>query len=101
MDNIHVGLNHFLVLGTVLFAIGLYSIISGKSAFAWLAGLQFILAAINICFAALSKYQTSSYAGEIAPVFIIILGTFQIAIAAFFALRHYKLNDPGDSGDLA
>ena len=100
MDNLHIGLNHFLALGAILFTIGLYGIISGKSAFTWLTGIQFMLTSINICFAALSKYQVSSFAGQIMTVFIIILGTIQIAIAAFFTMRLSKFVNHNDAGEI-
>ncbi|MCU0372396.1 MAG: NADH-quinone oxidoreductase subunit K, partial [Ignavibacteria bacterium] len=43
-----IGLNHYLVLGAVLFGLGLYAMISRRNAVLVLMGIELILNAANI-----------------------------------------------------
>jgi NADH-quinone oxidoreductase subunit K len=87
-----VGLNHFLGLGAILFGLGLYGIITRKNAISWLIGIELMLSAIIIILIAFSRYQDSGTEGQAAPVFIIIIGSIQVAGAAAIALLYYKNN---------
>ncbi len=95
MGIFHIGLNHFLGLGAILFSLGLYGIITRKNPVSWLLGIELMLSAIIIILLALSRFQDSGTEGQVVPVFIIIIGSFQIAAAAAIALLYYK-NNPNE-----
>ena len=50
---IEVGLNHYLAVSSILFALGIYGVITRKNAVMVLMGVELILNAANINFVAL------------------------------------------------
>ena len=52
-----IGLNHYLVLAAVLFGLGLFALISRRSAVLILMGIELILNAANINLVAFSYYN--------------------------------------------
>ena len=51
-----IGLNHYLVLGAILFGLGLFAMISRKNAILVLMGIELMLNAANINLVAFSHY---------------------------------------------
>ena len=69
-------LNHFLVLGAVLFCIGLYGALAKRNAVAVLMGIEIMLNAVIITMVAFSFYNrvpkyASLLTGQIFAIFII------------------------------
>jgi NADH:ubiquinone oxidoreductase subunit K len=54
----HVQLAHFLIVSAVLFALGLYGIVTRKNAILVLMGVELVLNAANINLIAFSRYST-------------------------------------------
>jgi NADH-quinone oxidoreductase subunit K len=88
MENI--GLNHFLIVSTLLFAMGIFGIITRKNAVMVLMGIELILNAANINFIAFSKYGNFGYNGQLMALFIIVLAAAEAAIALAIVLNIYK-----------
>ena len=70
-------LNHFLVLGAVLFCIGLYGALAKRNAIAVLMGIEIMLNAVNITMVGFSFFnQVKPYStyltGQIFAIFIAI-----------------------------
>ena len=85
-----VGLNHFLVLGAILFTLGLYIVVSRRNAVAILMGVELILNAANVNFVAFSYYGTASLGGQMFSVFVIVLAAAEAAVALAIVLSIYK-----------
>ena len=51
-----IGLNHYLVLSTILFAIGLVGVMRRKNLLLLFFATEILLNAVNIAFAAISHY---------------------------------------------
>jgi len=51
-----IGLTHFLVVGAILFALGVFAVITRKNAIMVLMGLELILNSANINFAAFARF---------------------------------------------
>ena len=51
-----IGLSHFLVVATILFSLGFYTVATRKNAVGILMGVELILNAANINFVAFSRY---------------------------------------------
>ncbi|HEV2582794.1 MAG TPA: NADH-quinone oxidoreductase subunit NuoK, partial [Ktedonobacteraceae bacterium] len=69
-------LNHFLILGALLFCIGLYGAIAKRNAIAVLMGIEIMLNAVNITMIGFSYFNTvKPYAtyltGQVFAIFII------------------------------
>ena len=86
----NIGLEHFLVVSAVLFALGVFGVITRKNAIMVLMGLELILNSANINFIAFSKYGGFNIAGHVAVIFVIILAAAEAAIALAIVLNIYQ-----------
>jgi len=85
-----VGLTHFLVVSGVLFAFGIYGIITRKNAVMVLMGVELILNSANINFIAFSRFGNFGLSGQIIALFVIVLAAAEAAIALAIVLNIYK-----------
>jgi len=86
----HIGLNHFLVVSSILFGLGIFGIVTRKNAVMVLMGIELILNSANINFIAFAKYGSFGYQGQIMALFVIILAAAEAAIALAIVLNIYK-----------
>jgi NADH-quinone oxidoreductase subunit K len=87
---ITVGLNHFLIVSSILFCLGIFGIVTRKNAVMVLMGIELILNAANINFVAFSRYGNFGYNGQLMALFVIILAAAEAAIALAIVLNIYK-----------
>ncbi len=85
----HVQLAHFLIVSAILFALGLYGILTRKNAIMVLMGVELVLNSTNINLIAFSRYGGLSLDGQVAAVFVIILAAAEAAIALGIILNIY------------
>src|SRR5579864_1889360 len=88
-------LNHFLVLGALLFCIGLYGAIAKRNAIAVLMGIEIMLNAVNITMVGFSYFNTvKPYAtyltGQIFAIFIITVAAAEAAVALAMIISIYR-----------
>jgi NADH:ubiquinone oxidoreductase subunit K len=88
-------LNHFLILGAILFCIGLYGAIAKRSAIAVLMGIEIMLNAVNITMIGFSYFNTvkpySTYlTGQIFAIFIITVAAAEAAVALAMIISIYR-----------
>ena len=86
----HPGLLHFLILSGVLFAFGIFAILTRRNAIMVLMGVELVLNAANINFVAFSRYVTTSLDGHVVAIFVIILAAAEAAIALAIVLNIYQ-----------
>ena len=86
----HVGLTHFLIVSAILFAFGLYGVVTRKNAIMVLMGLELILNAANINFVAFARYGGMQMDGQAIAVFVIVLAAAEAAIALAIVLNIYQ-----------
>lgn len=85
-----IGLNHYLVVSSILFSLGLYAIVTRKNAIMVLMGIELILNSANINFVAFSVFGNLRINGQIYALFVIILAAAEAAIALAIVLNLYK-----------
>jgi NADH-quinone oxidoreductase subunit K len=85
----HVQLAHFLIVSAILFALGLYAIITRKNAILVLMGVELVLNAANVNLIAFSRYSSLNLDGQVAAIFVIILAAAEAAIALAIVLNIY------------
>lgn len=85
-----IGLNHYLVVSSILFSLGLYAIVTRKNAIMVLMGIELILNSANINFVAFSVFGNLGINGQIYALFVIILAAAEAAIALAIVLNLYK-----------
>ena len=76
----HVQLAHFLVVSAILFAFGLYGIVTRKNAILVLMGVELVLNAANINLVAFSHYLQSR-TGQVFAIFVITVAAAEAAVA--------------------
>ena len=79
----------FLIVSAVLFALGIYAMMTRRNAILVLMGIELILNAANINFIAFSRYGGKNFDGQAAAVFVIILAAAEAAIALAIVLNIY------------
>lgn len=87
---IEVGLNHFLVVSTLLFSMGIYAIVARKNAVMVLMGVELILNSANINFVAFTRFGNFGLQGHLMALFVIVLAAAEAAIALAIVLNIYK-----------
>ena len=85
-----VGLEHYLVLGATLFALGVFCVLSRRNAIGILVGVELILNSANINFVAFSHYVSGSISGQIFGIFVIILAAAEAAVALALVLAIFQ-----------
>ena len=85
-----IGLTHYLIIGAILFSLGLYGIITRRHAVLVLMGLELVLNSANINFIAFSKYGGLRIDGHVAAIFVIILAAAEAAVALAIILNIYQ-----------
>ena len=92
----HIGLQHYLVLGALLFVSGLLTILLKRNAIGILMGVELVLNAANVNLVAFNHFawrgSTTSPAldGQIFAVFIIVLAAAEAAVALAIFLNFYN-----------
>jgi len=98
-------LTHFLVLGAILFSIGLYGALSKHNAVAVLMGIEIMLNAVNITLVAFSAYNavpkyTGLLTGQIFAIFIITVAAAEAAVALAMIISIYRRRNTVDVSDI-
>lgn len=97
-------LNHFLILGAILFCIGLYGAIAKHNAIAVLMGIEIMLNAVNVSLVAFSYYNHTQFAshltGQIFAIFIITVAAAEAAVALAMVISIYRKRDTVDVSDI-
>ena len=83
-------LEHYLIVGAILFSLGLFAVVTRKNAILVLLGLELILNSANINFIAFAKYGGMNIEGHVAAIFVIILAAAEAAVALAIVLNIYR-----------
>ena len=111
-------LEHFIVLGALLFAIGLYGVLTRKHAVSVLMSLELMFNGINVTAVSFSRYiipaaiadQTQNVGyqaahfvltGQVFAVFIITVAAAEIALGLAIVIAIYRNKETIDITDIA
>ena len=87
----HVGLMNFLFLAALLFAIGLYGLLTRRGLIPALMGVELMLNAVNINLVAFNHYlPMSDLSGQLLAIFSVAVAAAEIAIGVALAFRVYR-----------
>ena len=89
-------LEHFLIVGLLVFALGLYTVLTRKNAIGILMGVELILNAANINYIAFARYGGASIDGQVFAIFVIMLAAAEAAIGLAIVLGIYQNFDSID-----
>jgi NADH-quinone oxidoreductase subunit K len=85
-----IGLTHFLIVSLVVFALGLYCVLTRRNAIGILMGVELVLNAASINYLAFSRYATGSYDGQVFAIFVIMLAAAEATIGLAIVLGIYQ-----------
>lgn len=86
-----IGLTHYLVIGGILFTLGLYIVLTRRNAISILMGVELILNSANINYVAFSHFSSGSVEGQIYAIFVIMLAAAEAAIGLAIVLSIFQI----------
>jgi NADH-quinone oxidoreductase subunit K len=86
----HVTLAHFLVVGGLLFALGLYTVSTRRNAVGVLMGVELILNGANVNFVAFDRFVVGGVNGQVFSLFIIVLAAAEAAVGLAIVLAIFQ-----------
>ena len=100
-----INLYSFLVVGAILFLLGIYAILSRKNAIALLMGVELMLNGSALTFVAFNRFikvadTVLPFDGNVFAVFIIILAAAEAAIALAIVMQVFNRTDDVNLDDL-
>ena len=91
-----IGLQHFLVLSAILFAIGMYGALSRSNAVGILLSIELMLNAVNVMMVAFACYVQpadagANIAGQLFAIFIMTVAAAEAAVGLAIVITVYRL----------
>jgi NADH-quinone oxidoreductase subunit K len=83
-------LNHYLVLGLVLFLLGSFCILTRRNAIGILLGIELMLNAANVNYVAFASFDGARYDGQVFAIFVIMLAAAEAVIGLAIVLAIYN-----------
>lgn len=84
-----VGLNHYLILSSIIFVIGMAGVLLRKNLIVLLMSIELMLNAVNISFIAFSKYM-GQLDGQIMVFFVMTIAAAEAAVGLALAVSIFK-----------
>jgi NADH:ubiquinone oxidoreductase subunit K len=86
------GLRHFLVLGTILFSLGMYGVLSRRNAIGILLSIELMLNGVNLLIVSFARYIVSlqDLAGQMFAIFIITQAAAEAAVGLAIVVAIYR-----------
>ena len=109
---LRVDLEHVLIVGGILFAIGLYIALAKRNAVAVLMGIELMLNAVNLTFLAFARYQPnhwaemlpgveSAMAGQMMVIFVMAVAAAEVAVGLGIIMAIFRLRNEVDVDDMS
>lgn len=86
----NVGLPHFLVVGALLFALGLLTVATRRNAIGVLMGVELILNGANVNFVAFERYVVGGIDGHVFALFTMVLAAAEAAVGLAIVLAIFQ-----------
>ena len=88
-----VGLEHYLVLASILFCIGIYGALAKRNAVVILMCIEIMLNAVNIALVAFSKYLAADVvliSGQVFVIFVLVVAAAEAAVGLAIIMAIYR-----------
>ncbi len=85
-------LEHYLIVGALLFAVGLYLALAKRNFVGVLMGIELMFNAVNVTFIAFSRFVESAEPlnGHVFVIFVITIAAAEAAVALGLAMLVYR-----------
>jgi len=88
-----ISLGSYLAISFILFLCGIIIMIARKNIIAILIGIEFILNAAALNFAAYTKFVNGNVEGNIMSLFIIVIAAAESAVGLGIIIRFFQLRE--------
>ena len=95
----HVGLEHYLVVSTLLFCIGVLGVILRRNLLVMYMGLELMLNAANLALVAFSRFN-NNLNGQIMVFFIITVAAAEVSVGLALIVALYRKRQSAHVEDL-
>jgi len=95
----NVGLEHYLTVSALLFALGLTGVIIRRNILVIYMSLELMLNAANLAFVAMSRY-TNNLNGQVMVFFIITVAAAEVAVGLALIVALYRKRQTAHVEDL-
>jgi len=97
----NVGLTHYLILGAILFCIGILGLIISRNIIRVLMSIEILLCAVNINFVAFANYNDiNNLQGQIFAIFIMAVAAAEAALGLAILLSLYRNKPTVDTEEM-
>ena len=93
-----VELEHYLTVGAILFAIGVFLVLGKRNAVGILMGVELMLNAVNLTLVAFARFVESARPidGQVFALFVIAVAAAEAAVALALVMTVYRHRDTVD-----
>jgi NADH-quinone oxidoreductase subunit K len=95
----HVGLEHYLVVSTLLFCLGVLGVILRRNLLVMYMGLELMLNAANLALVAFSRFN-NNLNGQIMVFFIITVAAAEVSVGLALIVALYRKRQSAHVEDL-
>ena len=97
----NVGLTHYLILGAILFCIGILGLIISRNIIRVLMSIEILLCAVNINFVAFANYNDiNNLQGQVFAIFIMAVAAAEAALGLAILLSLYRNKPTVDTEEM-
>jgi len=83
-------LAHYLIVGALLFALGLVTVSTRRNAVGVLMGVELILNGANVNFVAFERFGAGGVGGHVFALFVIVLAAAEAAVGLAIVLALFQ-----------
>lgn len=95
-----IGLNHYLLLATALFGIGVYGVFAKRNAVAILMSVELMLNAVNINFVAINRFvQPENAIGQLFAIMVIVVAAAEVSVGLALIISIFRQRKSVDLDD--
>lgn len=87
MDQIHI--NHYILLSTVLFCIGVMGVLFRRNALIIMMSVELMLNAVNLLLVAFSSYWNDA-AGQVFVFFVMVVAAAEVSVGLAILVMIYR-----------
>ena len=96
-----IGLEHYLVLSAILFAIGLFGALTKRNAVVIMMCIEIMLNAVNIALVGFSRFITpTELTGQIFAIFIIVVAAAEASVGLAIIISIFRNRETIDTTDI-
>ena len=96
-----IGLEHYLILSTILFSIGLYGALAKRNAIVILICIELMLNAVNVAMVGFSRFIVPvMFTGQVFSIFIMVVAAAEVAVGVAIIMAYYRHREHIDSSKI-